>query len=278
MLLLLQETNPAGGADPSLFPGCLCSGLAWWGFYLLTPVPFAGGRSAAARRDRPDWAGKGALGVSMGRSSLALQQRGFSFWPLKKNPGSLSEYWRALSKFPSASNKGCLLSLSPALQLLSAVTLMRSTLRVTPRLSLTRTGFGRNSGLWPPRLYPPARAAPHPGESPAGGRPLFSTHISRAELQGEGPRGWTGGGMGGTQRARSLGFHHAGDAICEAASRKHQESHDCVKSQLLFIFPSLTKMRAESFEHKGTARLFFFNDNFKNLCLVGRIFFFFEGH
>lgn len=50
MLLLLQETNSAGGADPSLFSGCLCSGLAWWGFYLLTLVPCAGGGSTAAQR------------------------------------------------------------------------------------------------------------------------------------------------------------------------------------------------------------------------------------
>lgn len=146
------------------------------------------GEGARQHSDCPTWAGKGdgGRGCLHGLELSGSPAAWFLVLATEKNPGSLSEYWRALSKFPSASNKGCLLSLSPALQLLSAVTSMRSTLGVTPpRLSLTRTGFGRNFGLWP--LACTLLLGLLSTYEGARGRSLFSMP-SRAELQGEGPR------------------------------------------------------------------------------------------
>lgn len=132
-------------------------------------------------------------------------------------------------------------------------------------------GIWEKFGALAPRLYPPAGAAQHLRES------WRKVPVLHAHFKGRDPRRRTEAGLEegwGEPDVLPLLVFITSDAICEAASRKHQESHNCVKSQLLFIFPSLTKTQAESFEQKGTARLFFFLMTILKVCASLDIYFF----
>lgn len=122
-----------------------------------------------------------------------------------------------------------------------------------------------------PRLYPPAGAAQHLRES---WRKVPVLHA----FKGRAPRRRTEAGLEegwGEPDVLPLLVFITSDAICEAASRKHQESHNCVKSQLLFIFPSLKKCKLKVSSRKEQLDFFFFLMTILKVCASLDIFFIF---
>lgn len=117
-----------------LLPGCFarsCFGVPHGEYSALL--------MQGAQHDLPKlgWRRRCWVGFSHGLEVPGVQLK-------KKNPSLFIKYWESLSEVPSASHQWCLLSLFPALQLLSAVTLIKSTLTTTSSLLLTRMELRSN--------------------------------------------------------------------------------------------------------------------------------------